>query len=167
MILALFSGILYCQNRKELKDQKAKEEGEQYEVTRMLLDSGSFEFNAEWATSFQGVRVNLVTNPNYLRIDPEKASIYLPYLGVAHTSNEAFSSTGGIVFEGRLENYQLKANDKKKQFNLRFRCRAQSEILDFDMLVYANGSARVNANSSTRTSVKYLGKIKAGDSGEQ
>jgi hypothetical protein len=165
-LLLLFPAVVFCQTKGEKKEREKIEQEKQYEATKILLDSGRFEFNADWATSFQGARVNLVTNPNYLKIDQDKASVYLPYLGVAHTSDNAFSSTGGFVFEGHLENYRILSNEKKKVLTITFRCRAQSEILDFNLKVYANGNARLNVNSSTRTSVKYDGKITALASGE-
>ena len=158
LILLLLTLAASGQTRKEKKEMKEKEREEQFVATGQLLESGSFEFNADWANSFQGARINLVTNPNHLRMEGESAKIYLPYYGVAHTSDLAFSNQGGIVYEGSLEDYRLEVNEKKMEYTIRFRCKADRENLEFIMTVYASGHSRLNVNSNIRTGMTYEGQ---------
>lgn len=159
LLLTLHTNAIESQTRKEKKELKAQEQEVQFEKMQKLLNSEAYEFNADWATSFQGRRVNLVTNPNHMKIDKGRAKIYLPYYGVAHTSSLAFTNDGGIVFEGGLEGYTIKVNEKKKEITVTFRCRAKRELLDFVLTVYGSGGSRLNANSSIRTSMKYEGHV--------
>ena len=158
LILLLVALTLSGQTRKEKKEMKEKEREEQFQATRQLLDSGNFEFNADWANSFQGQRINLVTHPKRFRvIDGEKADVYLPYFGVAHTSDMAFTNQVGIVYEGAIKDYTLLENQKKKEFTVRFRCKAERENLEFILTVYASGHSRLNVNSNIRTGMTYEG----------
>ena len=158
LVLLLLTLAASGQTRKEKKELKEKERVEQFTSMGQLLESGSYEFNADWANSFQGARINLVTNPNHLRLEGEKAKIHLPYYGVAHTSDLAFSSQGGIIFDGSVEEYRLEENEKKKEYTVRFRCRADRENLEFILSVYASGHSRLNVNSNIRTGMTYEGQ---------
>ncbi len=158
LILLMLTLTLAGQTRKEKKELKEREKEAQFQTTSELLDSKTFEFNADWANSFQGARINLVTNPNHLRMDGDKADIYLPYYGVAHTSDMAFSNQGGIVYEGSVEDYRLEVDEKKKEFTIRFRCRAKRENLEFMLTVYASGHSRLNVNTNIRTGMTYEGE---------
>jgi len=157
-ILILFSALVFGQTKREKKELKQREQEKQFEATKQLLDSATYEFNADWANSFQGRRISLVTNPNHLKMNKNEAKIYLPYYGIAHTSNAAFANDGGVVFEGSVEDYQFKVNEKKKEITITFRCRATRETLDFSLTVYASGNSRLTVNSSIRTGVKYEGR---------
>lgn len=158
LALLMFSTALFCQTRQERKETKAREQEKQFAATKELLDSLAYEFSADWANSFQGVRINLVTNPNHLRMKSDQVKIYLPYYGVAHTSNAAFSNDGGIVYEGSVQDYRQTVNEKKKEITIRFRCRAKREIYEFTLTVYASGNSRLNVNSNIRTGMTYEGK---------
>ncbi len=159
LLLLSISLVGTGQTKKEKKELKAQQEEEQFAGMKNHIESGTYEFNADWANSFQGKRVNLVTNPNYLRLDQDKARIYLPYFGVAHNSAPAYSNMGAMEFEGSVDNYKVKINDKKKQVVVTFRCRAEKEVIDFTLSVFPDGNARLNANSNVRTSVNYDGKM--------
>ena len=166
LLLVMISFSAISQTKKEKKEMKAQEEEKNFAAINEVIDSGSYEFNADWANSFQGRRVNLVTNPNYMKIDKDQASIYLPYYGVAHNSAPAYSNMGAIEFKGVLENYKVKVNDKKKQTTVTFRCTAEKEVVDFTLTLFPEGNGRLNANSNVRTSVNYDGKMATENSGE-
>lgn len=166
LLLVMISFSAISQTKKEKKEMKAQEQEKNFAAINEIVDSGSYEFNADWANSFQGKRVNLVTNPNYMKINKDEASIYLPYFGVAHNSATAYSNLGAIEFEGTLENYKVKVNDKKKQTIVTFRCKAQKEVVDFTLTVFPEGNCRLNANSDVRTSVNYDGKMVLDSSSE-
>ena len=161
LFLVLISTTSWAQTKKEKKEMKAREEAEQFEAIKELINSGTYEFYADWANSFQGRRINLITNPNQLKMNQKEASIYLPYFGVAHNSSPAYSNMGAMEFEGTVENYQIKVNEKKKQVAVSFRCKAKREVIDFTLTVFPDGNSRLNANSSVRTGMNYDGRTTA------
>ncbi len=161
ILLVLISASAFAQSKQEKKELKAQEEAKQFEAIKELLDSGAYEFYADWANSFQGKRINLVTNPNHLKMSEEGASIYLPYYGVAHNSSPAYSNMGAMEFEGTVEDYKIKVNEKKKQTTVTFRCKAKREVIDFTLTVFPNGNSRLNANSNVRTGMNYDGRTVA------
>ena len=161
LLLVLISTSVFAQTKKEKKEMKAQEEAKQFEIIKELIDSGAYEFYADWANSFQGRRINLITNPNHLKMNREEASIYLPYFGVAHNSSPAYSNMGAMEFEGTVEGYKIKINEKKKQTTVTFRCKAKREVIDFTLTVFPDGNSRLNANSSVRTGMNYDGRTNA------
>ena len=161
LLFVLIAATSFAQTKKEKKEMKAREEAKQFEAVKELIDSGAFEFYADWANSFQGRRINLVTNPNHLKMNQKEASIYLPYFGVAHNSSPAYSNMGAMEFEGTVEDYVIKVNEKKKQTVVSFRCRAKREVIDFSLTVFPDGNSRLNANSSVRTGMNYEGRTSA------
>jgi len=161
LFVVLVSATSWAQTKQEKKEMKAREVAEQFEAIKELIDSGTYEFYADWANSFQGRRINLITNPNHLKMNKKEASIYLPYFGVAHNSSPAYSNMGAMEFEGKVENYQIKVNEKKKQVAVSFRCQAKREVIDFTLNVFPDGNSRLNANSSVRTGMNYDGRTTA------
>lgn len=163
LLIVLISTSVIAQTKEEKKEMKAQEQAKQFEAIQKLIDSGTYEFYADWANSFQGRRINLVTNPNHLKMNQEQASIYLPYFGVAHNSSPAYSNMGAMEFKGKVENYKIKVNEKKKQTNVTFRCKAKREVIDFTLTIFPDGNSRLNANSNVRTGMNYDGRTVAPD----
>ena len=161
LLFVLLTATSFGQTKKEKKEMKAQEEAKQFEATKELIDSGTFEFYADWANSFQGRRINLVTNPNHLKMNQKEASIYLPYFGVAHNSSPAYSNMGAMEFQGTVEDYAIKVNEKKKQVIISFRAKAKREVIDLSLTVFPDGNSRLTANSSVRTGMNYDGRTTA------
>ena len=166
LFFVLVQTAVFAQTKKEKKEIKAQEEAKQFEAIRDLIESEVFEFYADWANSFQGRRINLITNPNHLKMNQKEASIYLPYFGVAHNSSPAYSNMGAMEFEGTVEDYKVKINEKKKQTTVSFRCKAKREVIDFTLTVFPDGNSRLNANSNVRTGMNYDGRTTAPESSE-
>lgn len=167
VVLLLLAGALQGQTGKEKKKMKEEEEAKEFAATRALVETGVFEFVADWAKSYQGMRVNLIGNPNYMKLQNGEADVYLPYFGVAHTASQAFSNEGGIVFKGTIRELRTETNDKKKIINFQFKGHAQKENLDFFLTVFANGKAFLNVNSNVRSGIRYDGMIRKMDKAEE
>ena len=167
LLFTLIFATSFAQTRKEKKEMKAMEEAKQFEAIKELIESGTFGFYADWANSFQGRRINLITNPNHLKMNQKQASIYLPYFGVAHNTSPAYSNLGAMEFEGTVENYKIKVNEKKKQTVVSFRCKAKHEVIDFSLSVFPDGNSRLVANSTVRTGMTYDGRTTAPEPEEE
>lgn len=160
-ILLLLSFIVpvSAQTRVEKKKMKAEKAAEAYNVMKKLVNSAEINFEADWATSNTGRRINLIGNTNYLKINHTEGDIYLPFFGTAHTSSVGFNGNGGIVFKGELEKYSTKFNDKKQLAIITFSAREKSETFDFTLTLYANKNANLTVSSNSRSNISYSGKI--------
>lgn len=157
--LCIFTvNIVFSQTKKEIKAEAAAKE---YEKTIELIEGSIFEFVADWATSTGGKRINLITNPNYFKINKDSADIFLPYFGVGHSPSIGLTDNGGISFKGIMDKYSVKTNDKKQNISIKFTGKAQREQLDFTLTVYKSGSSFLNVNSNARSGIKYDGETKA------
>ncbi len=148
-----------AQTRAEKKKMKAEKAAEAYAAIKKLVNSAEINFEADWATSNTGRRINLIGNTNYLKIDHTEGDIYLPFFGTAHSSSVGFNGNGGIEFKGEIENYSTKFNDKKKLVVIKFRTKEKSESFDFTLTLYSNKNANLTVSSNSRSNISYSGKI--------
>ena len=167
LLLLLVTGTMAGQTKKEKKQMKKEAEAKEFAVTRALVESGIFEFRADWATSNQGVQVNLATNPNHMRLQKEEADVYLPYFGVANTANPAFSTEGGVVLRGPVRELRTETNEKKQTVTLHFKGDSSKEKLDFYLTVFRSGNALLNINSNVRSGIRYEGEIREMETKEE
>ena len=157
LISFLLNTVVFSQSKKELKaEQSAKE----YEVMNTLIDSQNFEFEADWATSQQGRRVNLNSSSNFLRIKNDSAEIYLPYFGTLSSGAAAMNNEGGINFAGIMEDYEMSVNEKKQQISVQFNATTKNDRFQFRMTIYKGGNTLVNLSSNYRSVIKYDGNTR-------
>lgn len=153
--MMLCSHALYSQSKKELKAEEAAKE---FEAMNTLIDSKNFEFQADWATSQGGRRVNLTTSANMLKIENDSANIYLPYFGTMTSGGAAMTSDGGINFTGEIESYKKTVNEKKQKIIVQFSARTSNDKYDFYMTIYKGGNSLITLNSNYRSVIKYDGR---------
>ena len=158
LLLSLITPIT-AQTKAEKKELKQEKAAEEYAYLKEFLSKGKLNFEAEWATTNSGRRINLIGNPNYLKIEDNKGDIYLPFFGTAHTSSVGFDGNGGIVFKGDLQKYTVDFNDKKQRATIKFNAKSKSEYFDFTLTLYANKSGNLNVVSNSRSNMSYSGKI--------
>ena len=149
-----------AQTREEKKKIKEEKAAKEYALLKDFVNTKKFNFEATWATTQKGRRINMQSNPNYLKIDNSNAEIYLPFFGTSHSGGAGYGTDGGIVFEGDLEKYSVTFNDKKQLANIKFTAKAKSEIFDFTLTIYGNKNANLNVSSNSRSNMSYSGKIK-------
>lgn len=147
-----------AQSKKELKKQKAIKE---YEAAKKLVNSKKFIFKADWATSQGGKRINLTTNPNFLKVDGDHVKADLPFFGVAHSAVGMVSGDAGIKFDDTPKNYTVEFNDKKLKIIIKFDANNKSENFYVTLNIFKNGNAGMNISSSKRNGISYDGKLTA------
>ena len=157
LISIIINTVVFSQSKKELKaEQSAKE----FKDMNTLIDSQNFEFEAYWATSQQGRRVNLNSSSNFLRIKNDSAEIYLPYFGTLSSGVAAISNEGGIVFSGLMEDYEKTVDDKKQQISVKFNATAKNDRFQFRIIIFKGGNSLVNLSSNYRSVIKYDGNTR-------
>ena len=159
--LWFFAAFFICVNSVSSQSKKEKKEQEQekrYKEMAALVEKREIEFEAEWASAQQGARINLIGNPNHVRIIGDSISVYLPYFGVRTGGGGAYGGGGGIKIENKIEDLEIEYDDKKRKINLKFKAFDGTENVEFYMSIFAGGNTNINAFSNTRSNISYDGR---------
>ncbi|UJH67337.1 DUF4251 domain-containing protein [Allomuricauda sp. SCSIO 65647] len=144
-----------------------------------LAQSRAFRFEAEWAmplvtNSLSQInsalllppgstvnQINLNGNNNYIKIQGDSASVYLPYFGERQMGGSYAPRNTGIHFEGIVDEMEMVKNEKKNSYEISFDMEAEesAEVYQVYILVFPNLSANVNINSNQRFPIRYKGKV--------
>lgn len=101
--------------------------------------------------------INLVNNPNYLRINGDVVSISLPYYGTITNSN--YRNTNTINFNGTYKNYDIKKDRNKNRYVIYFEIKNRTELISFRITLYANLVTNIQLQSTHRSPIQYRGKV--------
>jgi hypothetical protein len=149
---------VFSQNKEAKKSAKKLAAQNEYEAMKTLINSETFEFVGTWASTISGRQINLNSNPTFIKMDAKKANGFLPFFGTSHAPS--FGPGSGIEFEGEVEDYEVTTNDKKQQAIINFTTNGKSsETLDVTITVFGSLNASVTIHSSTRSTMRYSGKI--------
>ena len=149
---------LNAQTKAEKKALKEEADLKGYENIQSLIDSNSYEFEAEWATTQGGKRINLIGNSGFLKVKDLKANASLPYFGVAQSIS--YGGDGGIKFESDLKDYNVERVDKKKKLIIKGKTLNSRENFEIVLTVFQNGNASLFVSSLSRNGISYDGKVK-------
>jgi len=147
--LFLVSGIFAQEVKtdKELKKEaslKKKEEKKaqienQYLATGQLLDSKSFVLEAEYLNNRSGNRIPVSSILNFVKVD----SIY-GIVQIGSPQGIGYNGVGGVTAQGRIANWKLDKNDKRKTFDLYMTLSCNIGVYDIEMSVNYLGYATVS-----------------------
>jgi len=147
------------------------------EALQAMIDAKSFEIISQSAspqntTAFNALAnsgllapgntvgmINLIGNTNYLRVQGDTISAYLPFYGERRMGGSYGTRGAGIEFEGVPSDYEVKIgkrNVREIRFNIQDK-EQNSEQYQVRINIYPNLSANINVNSSHRTSILYRG----------
>ena len=161
VLLILVVNPIFSQTKEDKKAAKEATFLKEYEVMKAIVNAESYTFEGEWATTYKGRRINLISNPTFIKMDNKSADAFLPFFGRAFSGAGYGGTNGGIEFKGEVENYQVNFIDKKRKAIVKFKAKSKSsEIYDVSIIVNGNKTAIVNINSNNRTTMNYSGKIK-------
>lgn len=177
ILFLIINSVVYSQTRAK---KKAKEEiiDQNFRTIINLIESNNFKFEASSATPlgndiskiglslsgggsvFQGGRVDLTSNDNYVLIKDETADLFLPYFGRVFLPSRN-SNDRGINYKGKLKNYSVSINEKKKRIIVNFEADKKGDYLKFAFTINASGNSNLSIYSTKRQSISYTGNITA------
>lgn len=160
LAVVVVSSVSFGQTKEEKKKIKEEQKEQGFQEMKALIDSGAFEFVGDWAISQRGRRVNLMTNPNYLRMDNEEADAFFPFFGERFSGSAGYGTDTGIEFKTKVTKYKVTYNEKKKQVIVKFRAKSKYESYDVKMVVFSNNKSAVTVTSNHRSLMNYDGKVK-------
>lgn len=138
---------------------KAAKEAQNFGQLQELVNKQEFQIEHQWAMPLGGRNINLIGNNNFVRFSGDSVNIFLPYFGVRH-SGGGYGGEGGIKYEGLAEEFQTTVHPQQKNIQLSFEGNHQNENLEFDIILYPNGSATTTVISSQRASISYRGEFR-------
>ena len=160
LALVVASSVSFGQTKEEKKKLKEAQKEQGFQEMKDLIDSGAYEFEGEWAISQRGRRINLFTNPTYLKMDNQEAEGFFPFFGERFSGSAAYGTDSGIEFKTKVTNYKVTYNDKKRQVIIDFKAKGKYETFEVKMYVYTNGNGKITIVSNNRSVMNYDGKIK-------
>lgn len=143
--------------REQRKDIKAENMQEGLKIMSELLNSGTYLFTAQSATTSGGRTIQLNSNIYTLAVKDQMVKAYLPYYGRAYTSD--YSADPGMKFEGEPVEMAIKENEKKGNITVSYRVKTSGETYDITMIVSSSGFGSVSVISRNRQSISYYGNM--------
>ena len=150
-------------------------------LDRMVAQQ-EFVINSDWAspmvtTSLNAIansgllqpgttinNISLIGNTNFLKIKGDSVFGYLPYFGERRMSGNYGSNDIGISFEGLAEEFTVKKDSIKQEYQIYFEIsdkKNSQESYQLRLTLFANLKSRLNVNSSHRTPINYSGIVEA------
>jgi hypothetical protein len=157
IITLFFVSPSIAQSKKEVKAAKKQQD---FELTKELINSKQYEFTGDWATSNSGRRINLISNPTYIKIDNTTGDGYLPFFGISY-SGAAYNGGGGIEFKNELENYTVTFNDTKYVATIKFNVKGKNDYYAIIARVFSDGNTSITITSNNRSVMNYSGNTAA------
>jgi hypothetical protein len=169
----------FSQTRSDRKKAKKEKLEANYLKTKALIDSGNYQFIANWANPlgndvsnvmsgipgagavFQGNRVDLTGNTNFIKISQNTADVIMPYFGRAFSSRINSTTRNGIEFKGQIQDYKVRANNKKQRFDIEFKTKSGTVSSDYQFTVNPGGGTKLTLSTSNRQIITYDGLITA------
>ncbi|NHF60000.1 DUF4251 domain-containing protein [Flavobacteriaceae bacterium TP-CH-4] len=170
--LVLLVVVFGCGTTKEVVETEKSRQLDEWVTNR------SFEIESEWArpqvTSGMAAvanagllapgnnlgRISLIGNANYLRMEGDSVSAYLPYYGERQMAG-GYNSDRGITFEGVPDDFEIEKDEKSKSYLMRFTIPHNSELYRVQAWLYPDHRARINVFTSQRFMIRYEGWVKA------
>ena len=151
ILVLLFSGCGTPKNTTPNQD---------FDALMNLVNSRNFEIEQEWARPMSGNTINLLGNPNYIRMKGNQVDLFLPYYGVRQSGGGYGTGEGGIKYVGPAEKLVIEEKPGENSVLLKFEGRQGTEDLQFFITLLPGGSAHTSVNSSERNSISYSGHLK-------
>ncbi|WP_417887996.1 DUF4251 domain-containing protein [Zunongwangia sp.] len=144
--------LISCGSQRTIADISS------FDDLKAFAANSEFEIQNQWANPMRSGAISLVTNTNYIRMNKDSVSIYLPYFGVRQMGG-GYGSTGGIEYDGIAKDLEILEKPNKEKIEIHFSVKNNTENLLFLITLYKNGSAQTFVTSSERDNISYSGKV--------
>jgi hypothetical protein len=141
---------------KSARLERAQKMAEKEKLTESLVASGRFMFIATFALPTGYPQVNLSSNPNYLKFQPDMIESQMPFFGSAY-STSGYGTDTGMKFKGKPEGYSLTKG--RKNWQIRASVSDNSDRFRILLEVTPSGSANLSITSNRRSTISYSGEI--------
>lgn len=161
-LIILLTGILlpgFSQEQLTRKEKRDAKRDTAFAVLVELVKSGEFVFDAQRASPQSGKMIDLTTHHAEFTIAKDTAAGFLPFFGRAFTPE--YGGSGGIEFDGAMQEYSYKQIDEKRKIRLEFEVQGETDRYSISMDLSTMESVSVTVISNKRAPISYSGRIKA------
>jgi hypothetical protein len=165
LILGLFAGVFMAipaqeinENSKKTREERRQERQEkqkiQFELTKKILENKAFVLEANTLHNRFGSSIPVSSMLNFIEVDSSRAVIQ-----TGNPHRIGFNGLGGITAEGRLTDYELIINEKKKTFRVNLSVSTIIGMYDVQMYIGSSGNASATLYGLRGRSITYRGDI--------
>ncbi len=172
LILLSCCVLISCTTSKKTADTAA-----QIQILDQLVASKTFEIESSWAyplvtNSISSIAnagllppgstantISLIGNTNYLRMYGDSISMYLPFFGEQRLSGGYNSMDVAIEYNGIPDAIEIKKNDKKQVYEIRFSAKSNRDFHNVFITVSPNLISNITVNSMYRNTISYRGEV--------
>ena len=112
-----------------------------------LVNSKKFVFHGRRALPMGGNSIDLTSNPNYVKFDPDLIDSYMPFFGRAYVGG--YGVEGALHFKGTPEKFTIEEK-KNGTYNVETAVKTQADYYRIFLTVSKDRSATLSINSNDR-----------------
>jgi hypothetical protein len=170
LLLSLsLSGGLSAQDKQAVKETKKeasqlKKEEKKVKIEKLfkktdsLLEGKKFILEAQFLKNNSGNRFPVTSNLNFISVDSLTA-----VLQVGSPQRVGFNGVGGVTVQGRLFNWKLEKDIKRKTFYLTMTVQGNIDIYDVSMSIDYEGYANATLNGINSGRLTFEGNLVSKD----
>lgn len=165
LILGLVAGIFLAvpaqdtrdndkKTREERKQERQEKQRMQFELTKRILENKAYILEAHTLNNRYGSSIPVSSMVNFIGVDSTRAVIQT---GSPH--RVGYNGLGGLTAEGRMTDYELIVDEKKKTFRVNLSVTTTIGMYDVQMYIDASGDASATLYGMRGRSITYRGDI--------
>ncbi len=121
------------------------------------VESKDFTIKVNYALPMRMKQIALTSDYD-LKIKNDSAFAFLPYYGVAHVA-PMNPSEGGIKFNEKLTDYNIRQNKKKDGWDISFKVKTRENNYQIYLNIFNTGNSTITINSYERDAITFYGNI--------
>ncbi len=172
-VAVLIAGItISCGSSSKTVSSQAK-----LQQLEELVNSRSFQIESDWAMPLMtnsmnsisnagllpigstGNMISLIGNNNFLKMEGDTISAYLPYFGERQMGGGYSNNDNAIQFKGIPRNYEVTEDKKTGSKEISFNINNRTESFRVFISLAPNMSSNINVNSTERFTIRYRGDV--------
>jgi hypothetical protein len=153
LLFVTTTGFSQDKTRSELKEERKIEKQKLIEA---IVNSKRFVFVAQTALPSGMKAIDLSSNHNYIKFQPDLIDSYMPFFGQAYRS-VGYGTDSGLIFKGIPEKFSLEK--KQKIFQISIVVKGGTDNFVLTLSIGFEGSASLSISSNNRSTISYQGEI--------
>jgi hypothetical protein len=155
------TGFSQEKTKKELKEEKKLENQKRIES---LISAKEFTFAPRTALPSGMKSVNISTNNNFVKFQPDLVESNMPFFGRGYGAS-GYGSDAGLKFKGKPETFTVEK--KAKTFIIEVSVKGETDYFKLLLSVGFEGNASLSITSYNRSTMSFDGEITATEKPEK
>lgn len=150
---------VFSQDKQDRKSRKAKRNAElvaNFKAIDTLLQKQSFVIEADYLADRYGYRLPVASTINFIIVNGGQV-----VLQTGTSSAAGPNGVGGLTAEGRVSNWKMTKDEKRKSYTVFFNAMTNLGTYDVFMKINADATATATITGLTRGSLTYEGSLLA------